>query len=206
MNKNFIKKFYYRLFINQKGFGMVELVITIVILGFGLFSLLNLMSFLVRADRINKIDFIALNLARQGVEVIRNIRDSNWLSGKKWDDGLSLGNDYSGIVDFDLNTNKWKVDFLPNSIDDNYTKLYFNEKEKIYTHQPIGKYTNFRRILKLKSICYDYFESKEIIKDSGNFCSGNEKKVGIYIVSLVAYQNGDFKREVKLVDKIYNWR
>ena len=36
-------------------------------------------------------NLIASNLSQEGIEVIRNIRDTNWLNGGAFDDSLSIG-------------------------------------------------------------------------------------------------------------------
>ena len=59
-------------------------VITIGILG--IYSLVpNILS--TSFENVDK--FIAAQLAQEGVEIVRNIRDDNWLRGSSWNDGLT---------------------------------------------------------------------------------------------------------------------
>jgi hypothetical protein len=44
------------------------------------------------AASINKNRLIAAYLAQEGIEMVRNIRDNNWLAQRTWDIGLSPGN------------------------------------------------------------------------------------------------------------------
>ena len=50
----------------------------------------------------NKIQkrIVAAHLAQEGVEVIRNIRDSNWLSGSNWTANINTAG-IAGCVDYD---------------------------------------------------------------------------------------------------------
>lgn len=80
----------------KSGFTIIELIVTVFILSiavigvFGAFSIMVILTTNI-ADRLQ-----AAYLAQEGVEIIRNIRDSNWLEmdsnagAGAWDDGLSL--------------------------------------------------------------------------------------------------------------------
>jgi len=73
----------------MEGFGAVELIITIV---FVAFALLGIYSFfqpasILSANFSNHI--IALHLGREGMEVVKNIRDNNIRAGRPWSQGLN---------------------------------------------------------------------------------------------------------------------
>lgn len=67
------------LFNNQKGQTVLELIIAITILVVALVATLVLIVTSINASREARNKLIATNLAREGIEVIRNIRDSNWV-------------------------------------------------------------------------------------------------------------------------------
>lgn len=82
---------------NQKGFTIIELVISIFILSIaiiGIFSAFSMITILTSdsADRLT-----ATYLAQEGIEIVRNVRDTNWLNmdnpaegtNPTWTDGLS---------------------------------------------------------------------------------------------------------------------
>jgi len=78
----------------RKGFTLIETLFALVILTTGFFSVFALLrkSISVTTTSINQL--IAANLAQEGVEIIRNIRDSHYVSGDDWADVLiSLGTD-----------------------------------------------------------------------------------------------------------------
>lgn len=193
----------------QDGFGMIELLVTIVILGFGIFALMNLMATLVRADRFNSADMISLNLAREGVEVVRNLRDGNWLKGETWEYGLADGSDYTAILNFNPQSVSWSLDFSVDDISDEDTRLYFNESLGIYNHMVgSGLSQSYRRLIILNAICHDTLSGKKTVRGSGQFCLGTEDKVGVEVHSLVrwdASENG-VVRDREVVTTLLNWR
>ena len=80
---------------NIKGFTLMEVIIAIAVIITALITLIALISFVVSGLRPAEFRLIAVNLAQEGLEIVRNIRDSNWLSYKRapenWRDGLSTG-------------------------------------------------------------------------------------------------------------------
>lgn len=193
---------------SQDGFGMIELLVTIIILSIGIFSLISLMGKLVQADRFNTIDLISLNLAREGVEVVRNIRDSNWLSGQPWETSLAQGNDYTAILKFDDATEQWSLDFSIDDISGEEVRLYIDPVTHLYSHNESGETTSYKRLLVLDPVCYDDVTQQKHVRESGTFCLGNEQKIGIRVTSWVRWQDvgaSNF-RDKKIVNTIFNWR
>jgi len=79
----------------NKGFSLMEVIIAIAIITTALISIMVLITFSISSIRVAKSKIIATNLAQEGLEIVRNIRDSNWLSYKRasenWRDGLQPG-------------------------------------------------------------------------------------------------------------------
>lgn len=79
----------------KHGFSLVEVIIAVAIIITGLISVVALINSSVSGIRINKSRTIAASLAQEGLEVVRNIRDNNWLAYKRsignWRDGLANG-------------------------------------------------------------------------------------------------------------------
>lgn len=76
---------------SKSGFTLIETLVAIGVITVGLVSALTLINtslFYVFniSDRL-----IAANLAAEGIELVRNIRDGNWLQGTQWDSGLNDG-------------------------------------------------------------------------------------------------------------------
>lgn len=80
------------------GFTLLELIVAIFIIITGLVAAGSLMTYSISAVIIGKSQIIATNLAQEGLEVVRNIRDNNWhciadpdcslTGGDDWKDGL----------------------------------------------------------------------------------------------------------------------
>src|SRR3989344_2240320 len=75
----------------SKGFTLVEALVTLVILSTALGPSLILTSNITKTSTRTKNNLIAANLAQEGVEVIRSIRDTNWFTGNSFDQGLADG-------------------------------------------------------------------------------------------------------------------
>lgn len=107
MNKNKLKR--------QFGFSILEVIIAILIISIGMIGVLSLITQNIQVQYISKNDLIASQLAQEGMELVRNIRDTNWLTaGNDWKIGAGASTnsdivqdgdyaiDYSGfIVDID---------------------------------------------------------------------------------------------------------
>src|SRR3989339_772477 len=100
--KNSIIQFITRLK-NQEGLGILEMIIALAVIITGVLS-----GFVLAISNFNAINsshnrLIAFNLAREAVEVIRNKRDTNWISGQPWSDGFFGNvNIYRLVPDFNL--------------------------------------------------------------------------------------------------------
>lgn len=97
----------------KNGFTLLEVVFGIFILTLSAFASSNLIQSTIVSTTLNKQKLTAYYMAQEGVEVVRNIRDSNWLRqriepGVSWPGGI-LGEigprispcDFYGDVDFD---------------------------------------------------------------------------------------------------------
>ena len=88
---------------NNKGFTLVEVFVAITVLFVGVVGSFGVLPAMIKNQAMNSDVFLASQLANEGMELVRNLRDTNWLSGNAWDNGLmncSLGCeiDYNDIV------------------------------------------------------------------------------------------------------------
>lgn len=81
---------------NSAGFTIIESMIAIALLLIGITGMITLInrSLGFTTNVFNKLT--ASNLAQEGVEIIRNIRDTNWLNNQDWDNGLVDGTYQAG--------------------------------------------------------------------------------------------------------------
>lgn len=135
----------------QKGFTIVELIITIFVLSIAIIGVYNAFSILVILTSNITNRLTAAYLAQEGMEIIRNIRDSNWIVLSPWDDGLSNCASPSGC----------DVDYMTNSVDGPLPyvadrNLYINSAG-FYNHSNDGQKTRFKRKIIITPVDgYDY--------------------------------------------------
>lgn len=77
--------------LKNAGFTLIETLIALVILSIGLIPVMNLSSAFSDTSSIIKNNLIAANLAQEGVEVARTIRDANWFNNRTFNSGLADG-------------------------------------------------------------------------------------------------------------------
>lgn len=74
---------------HSTGFTLLEIMIGIFILTVGVVGISNIISNIFLYTRLASSKLIAAYLAQEGVEIVRNIRDTNWIEGASaWDDGI----------------------------------------------------------------------------------------------------------------------
>lgn len=90
---------------NKKGFTAIELVVTIFIFLVGIVGAFGVITYQLRDIKVSNNRTIALYLGQEGVEIIKNIRDTNLIKSMSdpsvsWYDGLDAGcyeKDYTGF-------------------------------------------------------------------------------------------------------------
>lgn len=79
----------------SKAFTLIEVVVAIAILAIGLVGAYGVLPLIIKSQAINIDEFLASQIANEGVELTRNLRDNNWLLWlSDWKTGLkgcSLG-------------------------------------------------------------------------------------------------------------------
>lgn len=78
---------------NNKSFTLIEVVIAISLLTIGLLAVYNVIQQTIVFASLSTSRLGAAYLAQEGIEIVRNIRDSNWLENRSvatsWDEGLT---------------------------------------------------------------------------------------------------------------------
>lgn len=71
----------------RKGFTLIELIIVIFVLAIGVLGVYSVYSQIISYTTISLSRLTASYLAQEGIEIVRNIRDTNWLEGASnpWD-------------------------------------------------------------------------------------------------------------------------
>ena len=76
----------------KKGFTLMEAIVAIFVITTGIVGVSSLVTQTISSATFSKDRLIAAYLAQEGIEIVRNIRDTNWLlTGANWNDGLGTG-------------------------------------------------------------------------------------------------------------------
>lgn len=97
---------------NKKGFTLTEVMIGMMILTIAIVAATNLLISLIRANESNVKSMQAFYLAQEGIELVRNVRDTNWIHNLSWvGDTADQEGLWSGKLDGDFT-----VDILKSSL------------------------------------------------------------------------------------------
>lgn len=153
MNKNifpskslfFLRDKKTKYFINNKGgFTILETMVAIAIFSIGLVGISSLFLQTMQAESLNAGYLKASMLAQEGVELVRNVRDENWLdqSATSWDRYIADGGaDTTFVIDY----NPASIYFNPDTLDSSETILSI-DANNFYSHSGVTP-TNFRRLI-----------------------------------------------------------
>jgi len=127
--------------IQEEGQLLVEAMIAISVLIIGVFGIFSLLNQSLGLNTIVTSQYIASNLAMEGVEVIKNLIDNNVLQGKAWNEGLNNGD--------------YRVDYSTISLEPSLNpddKLKFDSATGLYNYST-GNVMNFTRKVHIENIC-----------------------------------------------------
>lgn len=74
--------------ISQKSFTLLEVILAITVLTIATGGSFILISQIIASSSIAQSRLTAAYLTQEGIELVKNIRDNNWLQGNDWDEGL----------------------------------------------------------------------------------------------------------------------
>lgn len=206
-----------RKFLSNSGQTLIEAIAAIGIILTGIFAIVSLSIATISAGRLSEFSFIASDLSREGIEVVRAMRDTNWLERERgvledgeirraWDHGLvGEGGDSSAVAKFDPEQNQWALDFSPVDFDscvqDNTCRLY-KTTDNAYVHVKENTTASpFYRLLKLYEICAD-----GAVMPANGSCPVTNIKVGKEIHSITRWKESNRWEQVELIERIYNWK
>ncbi|MBU1131852.1 type II secretion system GspH family protein [Patescibacteria group bacterium] len=203
---------------NEKGQTLLEAMLAVTVISIVLVGFLSRSSFNYAVSRETFDRNIAVNLARESIEAVRSIRDSNWLKGCpdpsgsncfSWNSGLLPAGNHLAATEFDFLKNEWKVNFkngtFDECVDTGRCRLFLNENG-VYSLDPATAVeSKFSRGVEINPIC-----SKESSCGGDGICTAKEtcsaEVIGLQIVSLVRWQENNKWKNARLEERLYNWR
>jgi prepilin-type N-terminal cleavage/methylation domain-containing protein len=125
---------------NKPGFTLVEIITVLFIVSIGMVGVLSLIIQNIQGHNLNKNSLAAYQLAQEGIELIRKVRDTNWNNSVVYNTALAPGLYY---MDY--------LDDTPNSLaTDTQGDLYKSDTD-FYAHASSANLTSFRRIIEIVS-------------------------------------------------------
>lgn len=84
----------------SKSFTLIEMIVAIFLVTLGAGAAFNVIQSTTSFTAITSAQLTASYLAQEGIEIVRNIRDGNWLEQRtvpatSWDDGISVDSNYA---------------------------------------------------------------------------------------------------------------
>jgi prepilin-type N-terminal cleavage/methylation domain-containing protein len=109
-----------KILIFNRGFSIIEVMVAVSILTIGMIAVLTMSEQTIKVVKFNKDKLTASQLAQEGLELVRNKRDKNWLTPPgEWKSGIigdgSYTIDYTGAINDE-----------PDSIDGDGAKLKYD--------------------------------------------------------------------------------
>lgn len=194
------------------GQGILEVIVAIGIIVMGLVGTLVLIIWTIAIAGVSQSQIIAMNLAREGVEITRGVRDGNWLkidSGDlavTWDTGLS-GNAfvYTAIPTWSSGTWSLRYDSaitFQNQRSNVYLSGdFYNQYDDVNNHDGV---TQYQRILTTRPICRN--GGSETVASDGGTCTSPFIKAGVEVTATVQWHEKGRTHTSKIVDRLFDWK
>lgn len=115
----------------NKGFTILEVIAAMLVITIGVLGAFIVIQQLMSHIHSSSLRFTAAYLAKEGVEIVRNIRDTNWLKGDVWNNGLGAGD--------------WEADYTTQGLNDNYDGDFLNIDGSGFYSYSSGTSTKFQR-------------------------------------------------------------
>jgi len=170
---------------NKNGFSVLEVTLALGVITMGLLGVFSLVLQNLQAQSINKNYLVASMLAQEGVELVRNTRDTNFLhndNGYNWKNGNGGSPDSDIVKDgtYAINFNS-DINDIPDNVDDNGARIYFDSGNGIYNHTG-GELTPYNRLI--------------TVVDRGEY---------VEVHSNVQWKERGRKHNYEVVTNLYNW-
>lgn len=113
------------------GFTLLEVVVAIFVITIGAVGVISMVQKITSFAQVSSSRFQAAYLIQEGMEIVRNIRDTNWLEGSPWNEGLPAGD--------------WEADYKTQNLTQAYAERYLNIDSNGFYSYSTGKATKFKR-------------------------------------------------------------
>jgi len=169
---------------NSTGFTLVEALIAISVMIVGILSGVVLVTRVLYNSVIIKDRLTASFLAQEGMELVRQIRDTNFLeilagTSDNWRDGLSTGR---YIIETKVESGE-PIQLVP--VEGEVPNLFYDSNHKIYNYNDLGTKTSFNREIQIEDI------------------SSQPDEIRVKVI--MKWQTKGINFELKAEDHLFNW-
>jgi len=200
----------------QQGNTVLEMLIALFVITTGLFAIIGLSFGNALQTKTSVNELKASNFAREGIEMVRNIRDSNKykkLSGGSgsvpWNDGINTRGD------FVLNNQNPQLPLDQQLVAANSSGgnrfIYQNGSSYIQGTTSTGTPTAFQRVVSIYPICFKGSAEDDIGSPTSTTCqfnsltTGTGSTIGVQVTVTMRWSEGSRARTLTLEDRLYNW-
>lgn len=195
---------------------IIEVLVALGVISIGLFAAAGLVFGNLALVEKDTDRVIAVNLAREGIEFAKQIRDSNWLAGNAFDLGLlnaASPGDYTATPVWTGGGTAPYFDFTANAVTDGNAQVVLSTAivgAGFYANQntapPIGgTATAFKRLMTFSPICADTSNVQTVIS-SGTCATMGQTKVGVRIESRIQWIRKASTISTVMYDDVYDWK
>ncbi|OGZ63779.1 MAG: hypothetical protein A3A98_00620 [Candidatus Staskawiczbacteria bacterium RIFCSPLOWO2_01_FULL_40_39] len=144
----------------KNGFTMIELIITIAILSFGIIGVYTAFNPIASLTYTIALRFNAAYLAQEGLEIVRNLRDNNFIEEVEWSEGLLIC-EIGCQADYKTGTSVQTPENALKAYDDN-TFLSLNQ-DGFYGYDAGGTVTKFKRKITIHRVSGDVLKASVVV-------------------------------------------
>jgi len=162
----------------SQGFTLLELLTVIFILSISLGAMALTTTKVINYSNYNKSKLIAVYLAQEGVELVRNLRDSNWIQGNDWLESFPTCPS--------SNPSQWcEIDYNDSNLIINDRFLKLDSATGVYSYDS-GIETQFKRKIYLDPL--------------------DPTPTSIRVTVKVVWQDNLGEHQYELKEKLYDWK
>ena len=185
----------------------MEMLVVFFIISIGLYAAVALVMSNVTTQEYDADHIVAMNLAREMLELAQNKRDSNWLTSAAFDDGmLSLPGGCTAVPHWDGTDFPY---FEPaSSISDANAKVNQSNNpasQYMLTNQS-GTSTRFSRLLTFAPICAKPDHSETTVSPGCTCLAAYPDKVGMRAKADIQWVTKGRTRKLSVYTDLYDWK
>jgi type II secretory pathway pseudopilin PulG len=196
----------------RRGSTLIEVLAALGVISVGLFASANLvLSNLALVDR-DLDEVVAVNLAREALEVGKQVRDSNWLAGRAFDTGIVASGDGTLVPEWrgDALQAAPAFDAVPNAISDSGGQVVrlgsgmFANRTASVPAASVSSTTAFRRLVTAQYLCMDAAGTVDVRAASAG--CGSDDVAGLRLRADIQWTRSGSVRKTSVYADLYDWK